>query len=69
MTNEERARRTSHDVMLPILQAAVPALARAEVPDAFALEISHHVVRKVLGLDTELAENVVLILPKAAAQR
>jgi hypothetical protein len=69
MTNEERARRTCYDVMLPILQAAVPALARAEVPDAFALEISHHVVRKVLGLDTELAENVVLILPKAAAQR
>ena len=68
MTNEERARQTYRDVMLPILQAAAPALARAEVPDAFALEISHHVIRKVLGVDTETAENVVLILPKASAQ-
>lgn len=69
MTNEERTRRTFTDVILPILQAAVPALARADVPQAFALEISHHVVRKVMGLETETAENVVLILPKAAAQR
>ena len=69
MTKEERARRTYLDVMLPLLQAAVPVLARAEVPDSFALEISHHVLRKVLGVDTEFAENVVLILPKASAQR
>ena len=68
MTNEERARQTYRDVMLPILQAAAPALAGADVPSAFALEISHHVVRKVLGVDTEAAENVVLILPKASAQ-
>ncbi len=68
MTNEERARQTYRDVMLPILQAAAPALARAQIPDAFALEISHHVVRKVLGVETETAENVVLILPKASAQ-
>ena len=69
MTNRERARQTFRDVMLPILQQAAPALARAKVPDAFALEISHHVIRKVLGVDTESAENVVLILPKASAQR
>ena len=68
MTNEQRAGQTYRDVMLPILQAAAPALARADVPDAFALEISHHVMRKVLGVDTEVTENVVLILPKASAQ-
>ncbi len=68
MTNEERSRKTFTDVMLPILQAAVPALSRADVPEAFALEISHHVIRKVMGLETEIAENVVLIIPKAAAQ-
>jgi len=68
MTKEERARQTYRDVMLPILQAAAPALVRAEVPDAFALEISHHVIRKVLGVETESPENVVLILPKASAQ-
>ncbi|MGP8247218.1 MAG: hypothetical protein ACLQVN_22230 [Bryobacteraceae bacterium] len=69
MTGEERARKTFGDVMLPILQAAAPALTRAKVPDAFALEISHHAIRKVLGVETESAENVVLILPKASAQR
>jgi hypothetical protein len=69
MTAEERTRRTYTDVMLPLLQAAVPALAHADVPEAFALEISHHVIRKVMGLETETAENVVLIMPKTAAQR
>lgn len=68
MTREDRARQTYLDVMLPILQAAVPALAGAQVPDAFALEISHHVITKILGVDTESPENVVLILPKASAQ-
>ena len=69
MTREERANRTWRDVMLPILQAAVPALARVAVPDAFALEISHHVIKKVLGVESESAENIVLILPKKSAQR
>ena len=69
MTSEERIRRTYQDVMLPILEASAKALAQAAVPDAFALEISHHVVRTVVGQRTELAENAVLILPKASAMR
>ena len=68
MTRQERARQTYRDVMLPILQAAVPALARAEPPDAFALEISHHVIKNVSGAETETPENVVLILPTASAR-
>ena len=67
MTKEERAKETWQNVMLPILQAAVPALARTDGPQAFALEISHHVVRKVLGVDNEAVENFVMILPKASA--
>jgi hypothetical protein len=69
MTGEERIRRTYQDVMLPILEASASALAHADVPDAFALEISHHVIRTVMGQRTEIAENAVLILPKAAAMR
>lgn len=69
----ERARRTFEDVMLPILRAML----RAEVPQlsdepklqGFALEISHHVRKKVLGVSGEHAENVVLVIPKAAALR
>jgi hypothetical protein len=69
MTSQERIRRTYQDVMLPIIEASASALAHADVPDAFALEISHHVVRQVMGQRTELAENAVLILPKASAMR
>lgn len=69
MTPEQRARETYQEVMLPLLRAAVRALEHADAPQAFAFEISHHVRRKVLGISSEAAENVVLILPKAAAER
>ena len=69
MTDNQRARATYVDVMLPILQAAVPAFVNQGEPQAFALEISHHVRKKVVGVTNEKAENVVLILPKASAER
>jgi len=69
MKPEERARQTYQDVILPLLQVAVPALEKADALQAFAFEISHHVRKKVLGVSSEGAENVVVILPKAAAQR
>jgi hypothetical protein len=69
MKPEERARQTYEDVMLPLLQAAVPALGNATEVQAFAFEISHHVRRKVIGVPAEEIENVVLILPREAARR
>lgn len=66
---EERARLTYESVMLPILQAAVYVLEKADTPQAFALEISHHVRKKVLGVSSEAVENVVLVVPKVSAQR
>ncbi len=69
MKPEERARQTYRDVILPLLQAAVPALEKADMPQAFAFEISHHVRKKVIGVSSEGTENVVVILPKASAQR
>lgn len=69
MKPEERARQTYQDVILPLLQAAVPALEKADAPQAYAFEISHHVRKKVIGVSSEVTENVVLILPKASAQR
>jgi hypothetical protein len=53
--------------MMPILRAAVLQFHESDVPDAYALEISHHVRKKVLGVLTEGAENVVLVLPKRSA--
>jgi hypothetical protein len=69
MKPEQRARQTYQDVILPLLQAAVPGLEQADALQAFAFEISHHVRKKVLGVSSEGTENVVVILPKASAQR
>jgi hypothetical protein len=69
MKKEERARRTFEDVMLPILRAEVPQLSDEPKMQAFALEISHHVRKKVLGVSGEHPENLVLVIPKAAALR
>jgi len=69
MKPEERARQTYQDVILPLLRAAVPALEKADAPQAFAFEISHHVRKKVIGVSSEGTENVVLILPRDSARR
>jgi hypothetical protein len=69
MKREDRARQTFKDVMLPILQAEVPQLRDAPDIQGYALEISHHVRKKMLGVSTEHAENVVLVIPKSAALR
>jgi len=69
MKPEERARQTYEDVMFPLLQASVKALEKADAPQAFAFEISHHVRKKMLGVSSEGVENVVLVLPRDSAQR
>ena len=68
MKKEDRARQTVVDVMVPILKAAAP-LAQEEGFQSFALEISHHVRKKTLGVTGERAENVVLTLPRDAVTR
>ena len=67
MSKEERARKTLHDVTVPILKAAVPVLIHEDKLQGFAVEVSHHVRRKVVGVSTENSENVALILPRLAA--
>jgi len=69
MSKEERARRTLEDVMVPMIEAAVPVLDVEEKLQALALEISHHVRKRVLGVSTENAENITFILPRDAARR
>jgi hypothetical protein len=65
----ERAERTFTDVMLPILEAEVPRLYDDPEIQGFALEISHHVRKRMLGVTTERPENMVLVIPKDAAMR
>lgn len=69
MQREERARHTLDDVIVPMLEAAIPAVVKEERVQGFAIEISHHVRKKVLGVSTENPENVAFILPRAAAQQ
>ncbi|HWR37779.1 MAG TPA: hypothetical protein VN622_18095 [Clostridia bacterium] len=69
MDKSKRVRQTFNDVILPILQAAVRQFPNDDSFVAFAVEISHHVRGKVSGITTENAENIVFIMPRAAAHR
>ncbi|HEY5161920.1 MAG TPA: hypothetical protein VII81_02825 [Terriglobales bacterium] len=69
MDRNHRARQTFTDVMLPLLKALAPRFANNEAVQAYALEVSHHVRRKVVGGNSEKAENLVLIVPRAAAEK
>lgn len=69
MDANARARCTFFDVMLPLLKATVPLFPADQDFQAFALEVSHHVRGKIAGIKTENAENIVLVLPRAAAKK
>jgi hypothetical protein len=69
MNSDQRARQTFLQIILPILQAAVPRFQKNPGVQAYALEISHHVLAKVAGVRMERPENVVVIVPQAAAVR
>ncbi len=64
-----RVLRTFSDVILPILEIAVPALKDIPEVDGFALEISHQVRGKAMGMSREHPENLVMILNRDAAVR
>jgi len=66
---DHRTRQTYLSVILPILQVVVPPLESSSDFDLFAIEVSHHVRRKVMGLNSEFAENVVIIVPRVLASR
>jgi hypothetical protein len=64
----QRVRKTMEDVVMPLLKAAVPPFANDDSFGAFAIEVSHHVRGQVQRISTENPENVVFVLPRAAAQ-
>lgn len=69
VNKSHRALRTFQDVMLPILELAVPTFQDNPDVEGFALEISHHIRGKSMGMSMEHPENLVLALPKDAAVR
>ncbi len=65
---QARAKKTFEDAVLPILKIAEPKFPADDSFAAFAIEISHHVRRRVLGgVLAENPENLTFILPRAAA--
>ena len=64
-----RALRTYQDVMMPILEIATPILKDNPDVEGFAMEISHHVRGKAMGMRMERPENLVFVLSKDAALR
>lgn len=66
---DHRVRQTYIDAVLPILEAAVPPLEKETAVGAFAVEISHHVRKKVMGVDTEYPENMVVVIPRELAAK
>jgi len=69
MDGNARARKTFLDVMLPLLKAAVPQFPADQDFQGFALEVSHHIRGTVSGIKAENSENVVVVLPRAAAKK
>jgi hypothetical protein len=69
MDRTERVKRTYIDVMLPILRAAASRLGNESEFSAFAIEVSHHVRKQVLGVTMEHAENLALIVPREVASK
>jgi hypothetical protein len=64
-----RLKETFHQVVMPILQASVPHFPDDSAFTAFAIEVSHHVRQKELGMSAEHPENVTVIIPVLSAQK
>ena len=69
MNSDQRARETFLSIAEPILKAAVAHFQTNASVQAYALEISHHVLGKVGGVALERPENMVIVLPQKAAIR
>jgi len=69
MDDDARVKETFRQVIVPILQAEVPHFPDDSEFAAFAVEVSHHVRRRIMGMSSEIAENVALIIPVDAAQK
>ena len=67
LSTDRRARETFLHVVLPILKIAVPRFQNNRAVQGYALEISHHVLGKVMNVSMERPENLVVFLPQNAA--
>lgn len=64
---EQRARQTFQDVVVPILEAVVPTFQANTSVQGYAVEVSHHVISKTMGMPIERPENLMIYFPRSAA--
>jgi hypothetical protein len=64
---EERARSTFLNVVIPILKSEVPRFQANHQVQGYAVEISHHILGKVMGVAMERPENLMVFLPQGGA--
>ncbi len=69
MGPNQRAHKTFDDTILPLLTAEVQHTDRTVPFDAYAFEIAYHVRSKVLKVDTEGPENLVVVVPRGVGER
>jgi len=69
MDSYSRLKETFERVVMPILHAEVPHFPDDSEFSAFAIEVSHHVRQKVMGVISEQPENVTIIIPVTVAQK
>ena len=67
INKDQRARSTFLAVVQPILQVAVPKFQTNASVQGYAVEISHHILGKVMGVSMERPENVMMFFPQNAA--
>jgi hypothetical protein len=64
---DQRARSTFVNVVMPILKSEVPRFQNNHQVQGYAVEISHHVLGKVMGVTVERPENLMVYLPQSGA--
>jgi hypothetical protein len=64
---EQRARTTFLEVVMPLLKDAVPRFQANREIKGYAVEVSHHITGKVMGVTLERPENLMVYLPQNAA--
>ena len=69
LNGDQRARETFLRIVQPVLKAAVSHFQNNASVQAYAFEISHHVLGKVGGVPVERPENLVVVIPQQAAIR
>ena len=67
VNKDQRARNTYLAVVEPILKVAVPKFQTNPSVQGYAVEISHHILGKVMGVSMERPENLMMFFPQNAA--